>query len=277
MTPCLIPTPEGPLLIPARQSAATSSSKNIAFSLAIPTYNESGNISRLIAQIKQVLDLKLGKAYEIIVVDDNSPDGTSSAIENLALSHSQLKLICRKNQRGLATAVIRGWQVSQGAILGVIDGDLQHPPEVLADLLKKMDEGADIAIASRYLSSDGMAGLSWFRRMTSRAAKLLGTIFLGNTLAKVTDPMSGFFVVRRKAISERLLAPSGYKILIEVLARGTVDNIAEVPYIFQQRYQGKTKVTWREYLEYLWHLGKLRFFLARQGSSTASNKTDLMS
>jgi dolichol-phosphate mannosyltransferase len=158
--------------------------------------------------------------------------------------------------------VIRGWQAAQGEILGVIDADLQHPPEILLQLLAEMERGADLAIASRHVEGGGVSEWSMIRRFLSRGAQLLGLVILPEVINRLSDPMSGFFMVRRNAIAGVTLSPVGYKILIEVAARGKIRWIGEVGYVFRERQAGESKVTWKQYLEYLQHLIRLRLSLS---------------
>jgi dolichol-phosphate mannosyltransferase len=167
----------------------------------------------------------------------------------------------RTQEKGLSTAVIRGWQIAEGEILGVIDADLQHPPEVLLELWQEMTRGADLALASRHVEGGGVSEWSLARRFLSRGAQMLGLIILPEVLSKVSDPMSGYFMVRREAIANKPLSPVGYKILIEVVARGKFRWIAEAGYVFREREAGESKVTWKQYLEYIQHLLRLRFSL----------------
>ncbi|NES69337.1 MAG: glycosyltransferase, partial [Okeania sp. SIO2D1] len=145
-----------------------------------------------------------------------------------------------------------------GEILGVIDADLQHPPETLLKLLTKMEQGADLAVASRHFEEGGVSEWNIMRRLLSRGAQVLGLIILPGVVGRVSDPMSGYFMVRRKAIAEKILRPVGYKILIEVLGRGSICWVGEVGYIFNERLEGESKVTWKQYIEYLHHLLNLR-------------------
>ena len=238
------------------------------FSLVVPTYNERSNIQDLIRQLSKLLDQAIPGDYELIVVDDNSPDRTWELAQALMPDYPQLQVMRRRQERGLSTAVIRGWQVANGQLLGVIDGDLQHPPEVLLQLLIAMEQGADLAVASRHVGGGGVSTWSFTRRVLSRGAQLLGLILLPRVMGRVSDPMSGYFVVHRSVIAGRLLNPLGYKILIEVLGRGDIHQIVEVGYVFQERLEGKSKVTWKQYVEYLHHLLRLRLSQGRLGRLT---------
>lgn len=247
-----VPGPAAPVSLSALEAAA------IQFSLVIPTYKEGQNIEAIAAQLSRLLDPVLGHCYELIVVDDDSPDHTWKIAQTLTASYPQIRVMRRQTERGLSTAVIRGWQAARGEILGVIDGDLQHPPEVLLQLLQAVEQGADLAVASRHVEGGGVSEWSPVRRFLSRGAQVLGLLILPNVVGRVSDPMSGYFLVRRSAIANRLLDPLGYKILLEVLGRGQIQQVAEVGYVFQERKQGESKVTWRQYADYLLHLAKLR-------------------
>jgi dolichol-phosphate mannosyltransferase len=251
-------TPTGPFKV----SGLSINLTPITFSLVLPTFNESGNIAEVVRMLITLLDPILGNQYELIVVDDNSPDLTWKIALELTEQYPQLKVVHRETEKGLSTAVIRGWQVSQGEILGVIDADLQHPPEILLQLLTEMERGADLAIASRHVEGGGVSEWSMIRRFLSRGAQMLGLVILPEVINRLSDPMSGFFMVRRSAIAGVTLSPVGYKILIEVAARGKIRWIGEVGYVFRERQAGESKVTWKQYLEYLQHLIRLRLSLS---------------
>jgi dolichol-phosphate mannosyltransferase len=253
----LLAVPEGRLRIPALP-ATTSPEPEILFSLVIPTYNEGQNIPNIVRHLTTLLDHSLFGRYELIVVDDDSPDRTWEIAQALMADYNQLRVMRRQAERGLSTAVIRGWQAARGEILGVIDGDLQHPPEVLLKLLQAIEQGADLAVASRHIEGGGVSEWSIVRRFLSRGAQTLGLLILPDVVGRVSDPMSGYFMVRRQAIAGRTLNPLGYKILLEVLGRGNIQQVDEVGYVFQERQQGESKVTWRQYVDYLLHLIRLR-------------------
>jgi dolichol-phosphate mannosyltransferase len=236
----------------------TKNDDSLKLSLILPTYNEGDNIKEIVGILSQLLDRVIPDEYELIIVDDNSPDQTWKIALELTSDYPQLKVMRRTNEKGLATAVVRGWQVARGEILGVIDADLQHPPEVLLRLLEEVEQGADLAVASRHVGGGGVSEWSWVRRFLSRGAQMLGLIILPEVIGRLSDPMSGYFMLRRKAIVGKILSPVGYKILIEVAARGKISSIAEVGYIFQERQAGESKVTWKQYIEYIQHLLMLR-------------------
>ncbi|NER05745.1 MAG: polyprenol monophosphomannose synthase [Okeania sp. SIO3C4] len=255
----LLTVPTGLLQVPTVvKNTIKPDSPEIKLSLVIPTFKESQNIPKIVQRLTQLLDAQIPHAYELIVVDDNSPDLTWEKAQNMTPEYPQLQVMRREKERGLSTAVIRGWQVAKGEILGVIDADLQHPPETILKLLTKMEQGADLAVASRHFEEGGVSEWNIMRRLLSRGAQVLGLIILPGVVGRVSDPMSGYFMVRRKAIAEKILRPVGYKILIEVLGRGSIHWVGEVGYIFNERVEGESKVTWKQYIEYLHHLLNLR-------------------
>ena len=231
---------------------------SVHLSLIVPTYNEVKNVENIVRILSGLLEEPTGGNYEVIIVDDDSPDGTWKVAQSLLEKYPKLRVMRRQEERGLSTAVIRGWQAAEGEILGVIDGDLQHPPETLLKLLRAIDNGADMAVASRHVEGGGVSNWSLARRILSRGAQMLGLMILPSVLGRVTDPMSGYFMVRRSSVVGKDLNPLGYKILLEVLARGDVGTVAEVGYVFQERLEGESKVTWKLYKDYLLHLAKLR-------------------
>ncbi|MEG5058946.1 glycosyltransferase [Microcoleus sp. A2-C5] len=259
----LLPVPSGLLQIPAVPTfAATFTDADtppIYFSLVIPTYNECKNVKSIVEQLSQLLDGMIPGNYELIVVDDDSPDRTWEVAQSLTAEYPQLWVMRREHERGLSTAVIRGWQASRGEVLGVIDADLQHPPETLLQLLAEIQRGADLAAASRHVDKGGVSDWSVVRRLLSRGAQIVGLIVLPGVVGRVSDPMSGYFMVRRSCVAGKTMNPAGYKILIEVLGRGDIRWIGEVGYVFQERKEGESKVTGKQYIEYLRHLLILRF------------------
>ncbi len=221
-------------------------------SLIVPTYCESQNIATLIERVHQALS---GYSYELVVVDDNSPDGTSEMANSLSQQYP-VRVITRRNERGLASAVVEGFKQARGDILGVIDADLQHPPEVIPELLETVMSGADVVIASRYVEGGGSEGWSASRKIISKGSKLLAQVLLSSARG-IKDPLSGFFLLRREVIDGVELSPTGYKILLEVLVKGKASEIAEVPYIFRVRERGTSNLTSGEGIRYLKHLNRL--------------------
>jgi dolichol-phosphate mannosyltransferase len=270
----LLPVPSGDLRVSrltwnGRHTVGTadqdSSVDSIGFSLIVPTFNEGRNVAKIVSLLCGLLNTALPNDYEVIIVDDDSPDQTWAIAQALMPEFPQLRVMRRQQERGLSTAVIRGWQASRGEIVGVIDGDLQHPPEVLLKMLNAVMDGADLAVASRHVEGGGVSSWSMTRRVLSRGAQLLGLVLCPAVVGRVSDPMSGYFMVRRAAIADCLLNPLGYKILLEVLGRGQINRIAEVGYVFQEREAGESKVTSKLYTQYIQHLIQLRLSSGRLG------------
>ncbi|MQL53915.1 glycosyltransferase [Desulfofundulus thermobenzoicus] len=221
-------------------------------SVIIPTYNEEHNIIPVARQIGIALQ---DREYEIIFVDD-STDGTVRVLEKLALSNPRVRYIHRRGKRGLATAVVAGFQIAKGDILAVMDADLQHPPAVLPHLLNAIKKGNDLVIASRFLPGGSDGGLTPARRVISLTARCLGRLLL-KKVRPISDPMSGFFMLRREVVQGAHLTPLGWKILMEVLVRGRYQRVAEVPYAFRRRKEDHSKMTLAEQVNYLRHLLRL--------------------
>ncbi|MBN3898412.1 MAG: glycosyltransferase [Nostoc sp.] len=262
----VLTVPTGPLKISELPPILVGTSgESVHLSLVIPTYKERDNIKNVVSILSQLLDESIPGNYELIVVDDDSPDRTWEIAESLTAEYPMLRVMRRQQERGLSSAVIRGWQAATGSVLGVIDGDLQHPPEVLMQLLGSVEQGADLAVASRHVDGGGVSSWSVVRRFLSRGAQLLGLVILPGVLGRVSDPMSGYFMVRRSAIANATLNPVGYKILLEVIGRGKVDQVAEVGYVFCERKEGESKVTWKQYIDYIHHLVRLRLSTGRVG------------
>ena len=226
-------------------------------SLVVPTYNERLNIEPLVERTGKTL-ASTGEDFELIIVDDNSLDGTSDAVRDLQPTRPWLKLLVRKNERGLSTAVTAGWAMARGDVLGCMDADLQHPPEMLGKLVERLKtSGADIVVASRHVRGGGVSDWSLARRFVSWTATLMATLILPGTLGEVRDPMSGFFLLRRNVIRAARLKPLGYKILLEVLAKGDYTRIEEVPFVFEERVQGGSKIGPSTMWHYVAHLARI--------------------
>jgi len=223
-----------------------------AISIIIPTYNERDNIIPLVERIGQALS---NYDYEIVFIDDNSSDGTADMVRTLS-SKYPVEVIVRQNKRGLASAVVDGIKYVTGQFVGVMDADLQHPPEAIPDLVREMRDGVDVAIASRYVKGGGCQGWGLIRRIISKTAIILAHLLLPST-RPVKDPMSGFFMFNRKVVANAYLEPTGFKILLEILMEGEVRNIAEVPYTFSLRSGGESKLNTRQQVDYLKHVYSL--------------------
>lgn len=235
--------------------------------VVIPTLNEAGNIPTLIDRLQTAL-ATANVNYELIVVDDDSSDGTAAVVQGYAERDPRIRLFVRKGERGLAGAVLHGWKHAEATLLGVIDADLQHPPEVLPALLNEIRKGNDIAIASRYAVKELDCVGNWnaTRRFISKFGTWV-TMPLQRRNVRVKDPLSGFFVVRSSAIGGIMLQPEGFKILLEILVKGRIQKAAEVPFQFATRHSGKSKADVRVALQYFSLLGKLsRHAIFRLGS-----------
>jgi dolichol-phosphate mannosyltransferase len=194
-------------------------------SIVLPTYNEAENIKRVVSNLDALLK-NSAYSYELILVDDDSPDGTWKIAQKLASEDfPNLRVIRRVKERGLATAVLHGWSVAKGDFLAVIDADGQHPPQTLLELIECLDQGADIAVASRHAEGGGVSDWSVLRRFLSRGAQIIALVLVPSVARQVSDPMSGFFALRRAVIQGRELDPIGYKILLEVLG-GVITRIS---------------------------------------------------
>lgn len=217
-------------------------------SLVIPTYNEAENLPILVAQLTEVLALV---DYELIVVDDNSPDGTWRVAEELSETNSRVRSIRRVGERGLSSAVMTGMSVAKGDVLAVMDADLQHDASILPRMLDPIVSGqADVVVGSREAEGGSYGEWTSGRRSLSVAGASLARTLTGTP---VTDPMSGFFAISRDH-HDRVAAsvnPRGFKILLEFLARGPAPRVAEVGYTFGLRRHGETKLTTSVAFSYL--------------------------
>jgi glycosyltransferase involved in cell wall biosynthesis len=228
----------------------------VELSLVIPTYNERGNVEPLLVQIGAAL---AGVEWNAIIVDD-STDGTDAVVARLAEADPRIHLLRRAvNRGGLAGAVVDGIGAARGAYICVLDADLQHPPARIPAMLAAARRArADIVIASRYIPGGSAGGLDGpLRHLISRLLKTLSLAAFPRRLAPISDPLGGFFLVRREVVQGTALRPVGYKILLEVLVRCPWRRAREVPYRFQPRFDGASKADLRQGLRFLRHLGLL--------------------
>jgi len=212
-------------------------------SIVIPTYNEKDNIKKLVSEIENALG-KLN--YEVIFVDDNSPDGTADSIRKL--DKKNIRVIERAGKLGLASAVVAGVQKSKGDIIVVMDADISHPPEVIPKMIENICGGCDIAVGSRFVSGGGVVGWPAHRKMISLGATNIAKFMLG---VKCNDPMSGFFAVKRSCFERLNFRIRGYKILLNILVDNRKATISEVPYTFENRTKGKSKMSLNEIFLFL--------------------------
>jgi dolichol-phosphate mannosyltransferase len=217
--------------------------------LVIPTLCEAGNIRELLERVRRTLD-PLGIEYESVVVDDDSGDDIETLVNDLARQDPRMRLVTRKNARGLAGAIAYGWRCTDAGILGVMDADLQHPPELLPQLWYALQSGADAVVASRYATKARRPNWSRIRYLISHFAIVMA--WPGQRPAiRVTDPMSGFFLVRRSCIESVRFQQEGFKILLEILVRGKVRTVVEIPFTFGKRRTGKSKASLGIAVDYL--------------------------
>ena len=225
------------------------------FALVVPTLNEAGNIERVLRQVQSALE-PIPLLYEVIVVDDGTTDRTPDIVRAYSGSDTRIRLISRQNRRGLAGAVVHGWRHSDAALLGVIDADLQHPPELLPALLDAMREGCDIAIASRFAGKNAVHGWNPVRAAISRVSTW-AALPLQRRELRIEDPVSGFFIVRREAIDGLCFETKGFKLLLEILVRARIRSAREIPFHFGGRTAGKSKAGAAVAFHYLHLLGRL--------------------
>lgn len=227
-------------------------------SIVVPTYKEAQNIPILARRLFDALK-KAHIEAELIFVDDNSDDGTEQVVAELARD-LPVRLIVRRNERGLSSAVVRGFEEAKNNILLCMDADLSHPPESVPDVITPIAEGrADFCLGSRYVSG-GKTKEDWgfLRWVNSKVATVLAM-----PLTSAKDPMAGFFCISRETLekaNESGLNPIGYKIALEIMIKARCERVMEVPIEFSDRLHGKSKLTLRQQLEYLRHLSRLYRF-----------------
>lgn len=228
--------------------------RNIDVSITIPTFREVENLPLLLDRLESTFSGS-PLSVEVIIVDDDSQDGTD-AFCAAHRSTIPLRLITRKHERGLSSAVIAGMEQSEGTFLCVMDADLSHPPEQIPTMIDRLKQGStEMVIGSRYVeggsTTDDWGFLRW---INSKAATLAARPF-----TKAADPMAGFFALRRNDFlrSKSLLDPIGYKIGLELIVKADLDDVAEVPIRFTNRVHGDSKLTLKEQLNYVRHIGRL--------------------
>ncbi len=218
---------------------APRSTPNTFVSVVVPTFNEVGNVEPLLARLRAALN---DSEYEIILVDDDSPDGTWRTAARMAETDPRLTVIRRRGQRGLSSAIMSGMRQAKGDVIVVIDGDLQHDERRIPDLVSGVSlTGADLCIGSRSATGGDYGAFAKRRRLISWVGATVARVMLN---VPVSDPMSGFFAISSERF--RLLRdevdPRGFKILLEFLARGPKPSVAEVGYRFGERNSGTTKL-----------------------------------
>jgi dolichol-phosphate mannosyltransferase len=223
-------------------------------SIIVPTYNEKENIRTIIEAILSLFD-RVQIEGEVIIVDDDSPDGTGSIATSIKESEPRLQVIVRRGVRGLSSATLSGFEIAKGDILLVMDSDLSHPVELIPALVSPIVNGlCEMSVASRHVSGGGIKDWSLKRKIISKGATLLARI-----VTDVKDPMSGFFAIKPSVIKGIKLNPKGFKICLEIIARGNYGKIAEIPYTFQDRKFGVSKLRGQIIWEYILQLSSLLY------------------
>lgn len=236
---------------------ATAVPTQLKFSIVVPTYKEAGGIERLIVTVTDVF--KRNKLDgEIVVVDDNSPDGTGDIVERLAAEGYPVRCLHRPGKLGLSSGVIEGWKFArpESEALGAMDADFSHDANVIPAMVASLANGYDLAIGSRYVKGGGIEDWPLQRKITSLVA-----IALAKPLTAVRDITSGYFLVRRKSLEGVELDPIGFKIGLEVIAKARYSRVIEVPYVFTDRVAGTSKLNQNEIGNYLRQL--LRIYRGR--------------
>ncbi|MEU3730553.1 MULTISPECIES: glycosyltransferase family 2 protein [unclassified Streptomyces] len=230
-----------------------------AVTIVVPTYNESGNVRRLLRLITESVPARL--PCEVVFVDD-STDDTPDVIRAVAPDCPFPVTVLHRDEPsgGLGGAVVEGMKAAGSDWIVVMDGDCQHPPSLVPELVATGERAnAGLVVASRYIKGGSRAGLAGgYRIAVSRAATWLTKALFPRRLHGVSDPMSGFFAIRRSEVTAEVLKPLGYKILLELAVRSRPQTVTEVPFVFEERYAGESKSTAREGLRFLRHLAGLR-------------------
>lgn len=221
----------------------------IELGVIIPTFNEAQNVRPLLNRLALALS---DYHWEAIFVDDNSPDGTADIVREIGQQNIHVRVVQRIGRRGLSSAVVEGMLATSAPLLAVVDGDLQHDETALPKMIRALKrQGADIAVGTRYAEGGSVGDWSRRRHLGSQAATWLGQKLLGLNLS---DPMSGFFVVRRETLMAAMprLSGVGFKILLDIVASlPTPPCVAELPYVFRTRHAGESKADTMIAAEYL--------------------------
>ncbi len=237
-------------------TSPTSPSPAPEVSVIVPTINEAENLPELLKRIDAALR---PAAYEVLIVDDNSRDNTAGVCADLSKTYPVRLLVRKEPENGLSGAVLHGMAQAHGEFLCVMDADLQHPPEKLPELLAPLrDRSADFVVGSRYVPGGSTAD-TWgtLRKINSRVATFLARSFAG----RITDPMAGFFALRRETYAgAKQLTPLGYKIALELMCKARVTSVREIPIHFGLRQKGRSKLSLKQQFKYLEHLSRLYDF-----------------
>jgi dolichol-phosphate mannosyltransferase len=219
--------------------------------MVVPTYNERDRLEEL---VRALFDAASSRhiALELVVVDDNSPDGTGAIADALAQTY-RIQVIHRAGKLGLGTAVVAGIHVASAEIVGVMDADFSHPPALVPSMLAAFRAArADVLVASRYVPGGSTPNWPFRRRLLSRFACVLA-----RPLSPIRDAASGFFLIRRSIARDVTIKAGGFKICLELLVRGWPTRLMEIPYRFDDRELGESKMSLREAAGYLVQLKDL--------------------
>lgn len=233
-------------------------------SIVVPTYKEAENLPHV---SKAIADALAGRGwdYEVLFVDDDSQDGSEEICAELAET-LPVRIVVRKEERGLATAVIHGIEASSGDIVVVMDADLSHPASAIPEMLRRLEANeSDFVLGSRYVEG-GTIHDEWsvFRKLNSIVPSLMA-----RPLCHLKDPMSGFFAFHRADMPGRSrLSPIGYKIALEIFVKGDFRRASEVPIHFSDRQYGESKLSLKEQLNFLRHLARLYAYRLRPGAAS---------
>ena len=237
------------------EQGETNDETAIGVSVVIPTLNERENIKPIVDECLQSLE---AFNTEIIIVDDDSSDLTWQVAAQEYETDARVRVLWRIAKPDLATAVLAGFRAASNEYCVVIDADLQHPPEKLTDLIAPLTTGVDITIGSRYIDGGRIESWSSVRKLISACATRTAQMCVPES-RPISDPMSGFFAVRREIVAGTPLHPRGYKILLEILANCDYETVVEVPFVFQEREKGDSKLTLTEYPRFMRHTLALGF------------------
>jgi dolichol-phosphate mannosyltransferase len=233
---------------------------NPQVSIIVPTYNESQNIVGILKSIRE--SIPKGIYTETIVVDDNSPDGTGKIVEDYIssikkIAENTIDVIHRKAKNGLASAILKGIQNAKGETIVVMDSDFSHPPQIIPKMIEAFKQyQCDLVVASRYITGGNIQGWTTKRKLMSKIATVIAKKGLG---VKIKDPMSGFFAFKKNIIKELNFDALGYKFLLEILVKTKGINVKEIPYCFENRKFGSSKIdssTVIDYFKSVWKLYK---------------------
>ena len=227
--------------------------------IVVPTYNERDRLAQLVEAVFAAAAAR-NLALEMVIVDDNSPDGTGAVADELA-GRFRVRVVHRAGKLGLGTAVMDGFRVASTPVVGVMDADFSHPPALVPELYRAFREAnADVAVASRYIPGGSTPNWPWRRRLLSRTACLLA-----RGLSPIRDAASGFFLIRREIAEGTSIKAGGFKICLELIVRGAAVRLVEVPYRFDDRELGDSKMSTREALGYLFQLRDLYWLRLTSG------------